>query len=193
MFDPQQSGCSSDRRFQERRSVLKSQSMLLGATMLNVKAMGMMSGSRGAQSSSQTANSAGQGLRRGMIGIMLPHEQFPVPDLVQWGAAAEKAGFDLLATSDHLQPWQANEGHSGEAWVTPGALGEQPRRGWLGPPVTCPSFRYNPAGVAEAFASLSLLYPGRIFLGLGSGEALNEQAATREWPDWGEGWARVVA
>src|ERR1700685_4271642 len=167
MFDPQQSGCSSDRRFQERRSVLKSQSMLLGATMLNVKAMGMMSGSRGAQSSSQTANSAGQGLRRGMIGIMLPHEQFPVPDLVQYGIAAEKAGFDLLATSDHLQPWQSNEGHSGEAWVTYGALSQRTNQVWMGTTVTCPTFRYNPAVIAEAFASMSLLAPGRIFLGVG--------------------------
>jgi F420-dependent hydroxymycolic acid dehydrogenase len=192
MFDPQQSSCSSDRRFQERRNVLKSSAMLLGASMLNGKAMGMMSGGRGAQSSSQTANSAGKGLRRGMIGIMLPHEQFPVPDLVRYGIAAEKAGFDLLATSDHLQPWQSNEGHSGEAWVTYGALSQRTSQVWMGTTVTCPTFRYNPAVVAEAFASMSLLAPGRIFLGVGSGEALNEQAATGVWPNWQERSERLI-
>jgi F420-dependent hydroxymycolic acid dehydrogenase len=131
-------------------------------------------------------------LRKGMLAFMLAHEQFPAPELVRLGAAAENAGFDLLATSDHFQPWQANERHSGEAWVTLGALGQQTRHAWMGPTVTCPTLRYNPAVVAEAFATLSSLYPGRIFLGLGSGEALNEQAATGSWPAWGERWDRLI-
>lgn len=131
-------------------------------------------------------------LSKGMISFMLAHEQFPVPELIRLGSLAERAGFDLLATSDHFQPWQANEGHVGEAWVTLGALGQQTQRVWMGPTVTCPTLRYNPAVVAEAFATLSLLYPGRIFLGLGSGEALNEQAATGEWPAWRERWDRLV-
>ena len=91
-------------------------------------------------------------------------------------------GFGLLATSDHFQPWQANEGHCGSAWVTLGALGGRAPDVWMGTTVTCPTLRYHPAIVAEAFASLALLYPGRIFLGVGSGEALNEQAATGTWP-----------
>ena len=127
-----------------------------------------------------------------MVGFMLAHEQFPVPELVNLGVAAEQAGFDLLATSDHLQPWQANERHAGEAWVTMAALGERTKRVWIGPTVTCPSFRYNPAVVAEAFASLNLLYPGRIFLGIGSGEALNEEAAIGSWPTWSERSERLV-
>jgi TAT-translocated FGD2 family F420-dependent dehydrogenase len=131
-------------------------------------------------------------LRKGMTGFMLAHEQFPVPELVALGVAAEQAGFDLVAASDHFQPWQDNERHSGEAWVTLGALGQKTRRVWMGPTVTCPSFRYNPAVVAEAFASLSVLYPGRIFLGLGSGEALNEQAATGTWPKWQERSERLI-
>jgi hypothetical protein len=102
-----------------------------------------------------------------MVGFMLAHEQFPVPQLVEIGVLAEQAGFDLLATSDHLQPWQSNEGHSGSAWATLAAVGQKTRRVWMGPTVTCPTFRYNPAVVAEAFASLSLLTPGRIFLGIG--------------------------
>ncbi len=123
---------------------------------------------------------------------MLAHEQFPVPELIRLGAAAERAGFDLVATSDHFQPWQTNERHSGQAWVTLGALGQQTQRIWMGTTVTCPTLRYHPAVVAEAFATLSLLYPGRIFLGLGSGEALNEQAATGMWPAWRERWDRLI-
>jgi TAT-translocated FGD2 family F420-dependent dehydrogenase len=127
-----------------------------------------------------------------MIGFMLPHEQFPLPELLELGIAAAQAGFDLLATSDHLQPWQDNEGHSGAAWVTMGALGQRTSKIWMGTTVTCPTFRYHPAVVAEAFASLSLLYPGRIFLGVGSGEALNEEAAVGHWPKWPERSERLI-
>jgi F420-dependent hydroxymycolic acid dehydrogenase len=127
-----------------------------------------------------------------MVGFMLPHEQFRAPQLVELGIAAEQAGFDLLATSDHLQPWQANEGHSGAAWATLGAIGQRTRRVWMGPTVTCPTFRYHPAVVAEAFATLNWLAPGRIFLGIGSGEALNEQAAIGSWPSWAERSGRLI-
>lgn len=96
-------------------------------------------------------------LHKGMLGFMLRHEQFPVPTLVQLGTAASRAGFHLLATSDHLQPWQANEGHAGDAWVTMGAPGAHIPGSWMGTTATCPTLRYNPAVVAEAFASLSLL------------------------------------
>ncbi len=131
-------------------------------------------------------------LQKGLIGFMLPHEQFPVPELVEVGAAAASAGFGLLAASDHFQPWQANQGHSGLAWVTLAATANRVNGAWMGTTVTCPTMRYNAAVVAEAFASLSLLAPGRIFLGLGSGEALNELAATGEWPDWEERWDRLI-
>ena len=127
-----------------------------------------------------------------MVGYMLAHEQFTVSELVNIGGWAKQAGFDLLATSDHLQPWQANEGHCGAAWVTLAAAGERTNPAWIGTTVTCPTLRYNPAVVAEAFASLSLLYPGRVFLGVGSGEALNEEAATGVWPKWPERWERLV-
>jgi TAT-translocated FGD2 family F420-dependent dehydrogenase len=169
------------------------------AAMLNVAAVtGCASGNSGggqpaAGAATGAAPRAAAGpLRRGMIGYMLAHEQFPLPGLVDIGAAAARSGFDLLATSDHFQPWQANEGHSGEAWVTLAALGARAPGPWMGTTVTCPTFRYNPAVVAEAFASLDRLYPGRIFLGVGSGEALNEQAATGEWPRWAERWERLI-
>jgi F420-dependent hydroxymycolic acid dehydrogenase len=131
-------------------------------------------------------------IRSKMVGFMLAHEQFPAPQLVEIGALASRSGFHLLATSDHLQPWQANEGHCGEAWVTLGALGGKATHGWMGTTVTCPTLRYTPPVVAQAFASLSLLYPNRVFLGVGSGEALNEQAATGQWPKWQERWDRLV-
>ncbi len=151
-------------------------------------------GSGGLSAAARTPPAPGTArqLSKGLVAFMLAHEQFPVPELVSLGAAAESAGFDVLATSDHFQPWQANEGHAGLAWVTLGAIGQQTQRVWMGPTVTCPTLRYNPAVVAEAFATLSALYPGRIFLGLGSGEALNEQAATGAWPRWRERWDRLL-
>jgi TAT-translocated FGD2 family F420-dependent dehydrogenase len=127
-----------------------------------------------------------------MVGFMLAHEQFSVAQLIELGIAAEDAGFDLLATSDHLQPWQANQGHSGTAWATIGALSQRTSRVWMGTTVTCPTFRYNPAIVAEAFVTLGSLAPGRIFLGVGSGEALNEQAAIGSWPKWQERSERLI-
>jgi TAT-translocated FGD2 family F420-dependent dehydrogenase len=168
--------------------MLKSAGALLAASAAGLSSTGMAAAPVNHSSSEQRAGA----LRKGMLGFMLAHEQFPVPELIRLGAAAERAGFDLLATSDHFQPWQANERHAGEAWVTLGALGQQTRGVWMGPTVTCPTLRYNPAVVAEAFATLSQLYPGRIFLGLGSGEALNEQAATGLWPAWRERWDRLI-
>ncbi|MDB5396909.1 MAG: TAT-translocated F420-dependent dehydrogenase, family [Rhodospirillales bacterium] len=131
-------------------------------------------------------------LNKRTIGFMLGHEQFTGPQLLEIGESAARAGFGLLATSDHFQPWQTNEGHSGLAWVTMGALGARSGNSWIGTTVTCPTLRYNPAVVAEAFASLSLFYPGRVFLGVGSGEALNELAATGQWPKWQERWDRLI-
>jgi TAT-translocated FGD2 family F420-dependent dehydrogenase len=133
-----------------------------------------------------------KGLHQGMIAFMLAHEQFTVPALLDIGEQAARAGFDMLATSDHFQPWQANEAHSGAAWVTLGALAARVTETWMGTFVTCPTLRYHPSVVAEAFATLSHIHPGRVFLGVGSGEALNEQAATGAWPAWHERWARLA-
>src|ERR1700743_3200624 len=177
-----------------RRNTLKS--ALLAAVCAGLPAANTVTaqGTNGGgttPSGSRAAGHPGQ-LVKGMISFMLAHEQFPVAELVRLGAMAEGAGFDVVATSDHFQPWQANERHAGQAWVTLGALGQRTQHIWMGPTVTCPTLRYNPAVVAEAFATLSVLYPGRIFLGLGSGDALNEQAATGNWPKWGERWERLI-
>ena len=175
-----------------RRNLLKFAAMMAAASPLGVAA---------AQSSAPTTtarpqrNEQGQpsgGIGKGLIGYMLAHEQFRVPELVALGKQAANGGFHLLATSDHLQPWQANEGHSGQAWVTLGALSSQVSRTWMGTTVTCPILRYSPAVVAEAFASMRLLAPGRVFLGVGSGEALNEEAGTGTWPKWQERWDRLI-
>jgi G6PDH family F420-dependent oxidoreductase len=133
-----------------------------------------------------------QAFPRHQIGFTLAHEQFTVPYLINCGVAAEQAGFDVVSLSDHFQPWQANEGHCGSAWITLSALGQRTRQLRMGTSVTCPTFRYPPAVVAEAFATLGLLYPGRVFLGVGSGEALNEHAATGVWPRWPERSERLV-
>src|SRR5579862_1012185 len=190
MFDPRKDP-NFDPPSRARRGMLKSSAMLLGASMFAGESMELMARSGNSVASSERQNENGS-LRRGMIGFMLAHEQFTVPQLLDFGVTAEQAGFDLLAGSDHFQPWQANEGHSGEVWVTYGALGQRTHRIWMGTTVTCPTFRYNPAVVAEAFATLSHLSPGRIFLGVGSGEALNEQAATGMWPKWSERSERLI-
>jgi TAT-translocated FGD2 family F420-dependent dehydrogenase len=126
------------------------------------------------------------------VGFVLSHEQFPAPELVNLGIAAEHAGFDELWTSDHFHPWQDNQGHSGQAWITLAALGQRTRSIPFGTGVTCPSFRYRPAVVAQAFASLAVLSPGRVFLGLGSGEALNEVPAGGGWDDASGRFERMV-
>ena len=167
----------------ERRELLKWTATLAGAALLPSAAL--------AQEAPRNATGTKDFTSR-MIGFVLAQEQFPVTELLPLGAMAVKAGFDLLATSDHFQPWQANEGSSGQAWITLGALGSQAGSAWMGTHVTCPTLRYNPAVVAEAFATLDRLYPGRIFLGVGSGEALNEQAATGIWPPWQERWDRLI-
>ena len=85
----------------------------------------------------------------------------------------------MVWTSDHLQPWQDNQGHlarPGSPWPP---WVQRTSRLLLGTGVTCPTYRYRPAIVAEAFASLALLSPGRVFLGTGTGEALNEKAGRR--------------
>ncbi len=175
-----------------------SRRQLLKSTPAVLTAAGAMIGPALAQPRSgstqqQNASARVADLRNSnIVGYMLAHEQFPVPELVQIGSDAAQAGFGALATSDHLQPWQANEGHSGQAWVTLGSVGSRAPSSWIGTTVTCPTMRYNPAVVAEGFASLSLLYPGRVFLGVGSGEALNEEAAIGGWPKWPERWERLV-
>ncbi len=140
----------------------------------------------------ERTNQSDPGHRRPIIGFVLSAEQFRVDELVELAPAAEQAGFDAVWTSDHFQPWQDNQGHASHAWVTLAATGQRTQRILMGTGVTCPTYRYNPAIVAEAFASLGILAPGRVFLGVGSGEALNEAASGGGWGDFKERNERVV-
>ncbi|MEX0800712.1 MAG: TIGR03557 family F420-dependent LLM class oxidoreductase [Dehalococcoidia bacterium] len=125
------------------------------------------------------------------IGYVLAHEQFSPGDLVEFAVAAEEAGFEGLWASDHFHPWQENQGHCGQAWITLAAMGQRTARARLGTGVTCPIYRYHPAVVAQAFATLGSLYPGRVFLGLGTGEAVNELPGGGAWGPYRERHARL--
>jgi coenzyme F420-dependent glucose-6-phosphate dehydrogenase len=109
------------------------------------------------------------------------HEQFRPSELLQHAKLAEEAGFDGVACSDHFQPWW-EPGQSGHAWPWLGAVGASTRRVKLGTAVTPAVRRYHPALVAQMFATLEELFPGRAFLGYGSGESLNESPFGYDWP-----------
>ncbi|OBR98872.1 F420-dependent hydroxymycolic acid dehydrogenase [Mycobacterium gordonae] len=126
------------------------------------------------------------------VGFVLSHEQFRTDQLVAQAQAAEQAGFQYVWASDHLQPWQDNQGHSMFPWLTLALVGNSTSRISFGTGVTCPTYRYHPATVAQAFASLAILSPGRVFLGLGTGERLNEQAATNTYGNYAERHDRLV-
>lgn len=113
------------------------------------------------------------------------HEMFPPSELLAQAQAASEAGFDGLGGSDHFQPWWP-DGESGHAWVWLGAVGQAIPRLPIGTGVTALVHRYHPAVVAQAFMSLEELFPGRVFLGAGSGEALNEVPCGADWPAIGE-------
>jgi TAT-translocated FGD2 family F420-dependent dehydrogenase len=126
------------------------------------------------------------------IGFHAAAEQFAPGEIVEFAVAAEADGFDGLSISDHLHPWQDNQGHAAHAWVTLAAIGQRTQRLVVGTAVTCPSYRYHPGQIAHAFATLGALYPGRVFLGLGTGEALNEQPFGNGWGPYRERAARLT-
>jgi coenzyme F420-dependent glucose-6-phosphate dehydrogenase len=116
--------------------------------------------------------------------VQLATEQFPPSELVEQAIEAERAGFDAVNVSDHFQPWW-EPGHSGQAWTLLGAICYATERVGVGTGVTAPVYRYNPAVVAQFAATVEELSPGRGFLGIGSGEALNEVPCGMDWPDTG--------
>jgi coenzyme F420-dependent glucose-6-phosphate dehydrogenase len=117
--------------------------------------------------------------------VQLATEQFPPSALVEQAVEAERAGFDAVNVSDHYQPWW-EPGHSGQAWTLLGAICHATERVGVGTGVTAPVYRYNPAVVAQFAATVEELSPGRAFLGIGSGEALNESPCGMDWPDTAE-------
>jgi F420-dependent hydroxymycolic acid dehydrogenase len=138
-----------------------------------------------------TYRKGGMSERKLSIGFVLSQEQFPTRELLDLGVEAEAAGFDEVWASDHFHPWQDNQGHAGHAWITLAALSQRTNRITIGTGVTCPTYRFRPADVAHAFATLSGLAPGRIFLGVGTGEALNEIPSGGGWGPYRERAARL--
>lgn len=120
------------------------------------------------------------------IGYAAHHEQYSPTQLLENAVRAEQGGFDSIWTSDHFHPWVHTNSQCGFAWVWMASAAERTKRVKIGTAVTCPTLRYNPAIVAQAFATLGSLYPDRIFLGLGTGEALNEMPVGCEWPSFKE-------
>ncbi len=125
------------------------------------------------------------------LGYKASAEQFPPQRLLDLAVAAEAAGFDSVWTSDHFQPWRHTDGHAPNALVWLGAASQATSRVTLGTSVLTPSFRYNPAVVAQAVSTLGCLAPGRVILGVGTGESMNEVPVGIDWPDQKERFARL--
>jgi len=110
-------------------------------------------------------------------------EQFGPRELLDFSVLAEQLGLEIVAVSDHFQPWRHHGGHGPASLVWLGALAERTERALLGTSVLTPTMRYHPSVVAQACGTLACLAPGRVFLGVGTGEAMNETPATgAEWP-----------
>ena len=127
------------------------------------------------------------------LGYKASAEQFAPRELVEIAVAAEAHGMESVAVSDHFQPWRHEGGHAPFSLSWMAAVGERTSTIKIGTSVMTPTFRYNPAVVAQAFATMGVLYPGRIFLGVGTGEALNEIATgwKGDWPEFKERIGRL--
>ena len=125
------------------------------------------------------------------LGYKASAEQFGPRQLLDFAVAAEANGFDSVFVSDHFQPWRHSDGHAPFAFAWLAAAGERTGKVALGTSVVTPTFRYHPAIVAQAFGTLGSLHPGRMILGVGTGEHLNEGALGIEWPDNKERFARL--
>ncbi|HWH97203.1 MAG TPA: glucose-6-phosphate dehydrogenase (coenzyme-F420) [Pseudolysinimonas sp.] len=131
------------------------------------------------------------------LGYKASAEQFAPRELVEIAVAAEQHGMESVAVSDHFQPWRHEGGHAPFSLTWMAAVGERTSKIRIGTSVMTPTFRYNPAVLAQAFATMGVLYPDRIFLGVGSGEALNEiatgfqGAGEQVWPEFKERFARL--
>ncbi|MFB2556890.1 TIGR03557 family F420-dependent LLM class oxidoreductase [Herbiconiux liangxiaofengii] len=116
------------------------------------------------------------------IGFVAALEQMPPREAVDLAEYAENKGFSGIMASDHFQPWVPRQGESSFVWNVLSAVGER-TRGDFGPGVTSPSYRWHPAMVAQASATMAAMYPGRHWLGIGSGEAINEHVVGGYWPE----------
>jgi coenzyme F420-dependent glucose-6-phosphate dehydrogenase len=125
------------------------------------------------------------------LGYKASAEQFAPGELLDYACLAEQLGWDSVFISDHFQPWRHTDGHAPFSMAWLGALGARTERIVIGTSVLTPTFRYHPAIVAQAFGTLGALFPGRVVLGLGTGESLNEiPSCAMPWPDRKERTAR---
>jgi coenzyme F420-dependent glucose-6-phosphate dehydrogenase len=115
-------------------------------------------------------------------GYALSSEEHAPADLVANAAAAEEAGFEFASISDHFHPWVSAQGHGPFVWSVLGSIASATDTMRVGIGVTCPTVRIHPAVIAQAAATTSLLFDGRFFLGVGTGEALNEHVLGHRWP-----------
>jgi coenzyme F420-dependent glucose-6-phosphate dehydrogenase len=128
-----------------------------------------------------------------VLGYKASAEQFGPRELLGLSVHAEELGLDAIAVSDHFQPWRHQGGHGPAVLPWLGALGQRTERALLGTSVLTPTMRYHPSMIAQAFATLGCLTPRRVFLGVGTGEAMNETPATGgEWPAGKERRARLA-
>jgi coenzyme F420-dependent glucose-6-phosphate dehydrogenase len=125
------------------------------------------------------------------LGYKASAEQFGPVQLLEFAEAAEREGFESVFISDHFQPWRHTDGHAPFSFSWLAAAGQRTQRVTLGTSVATPTFRYHPAVVAHAFGTLGCLSPGRIILGVGTGEHLNEGPLGITWPDSKERFARL--
>jgi coenzyme F420-dependent glucose-6-phosphate dehydrogenase len=117
------------------------------------------------------------------LGYALSAEEHPPLDLVRYAAAAEEAGFAYALVSDHFHPWVDKQGHSAFVWSVIGGIAQATEHLRLGTGVTCPTIRIHPAIIAQAAATAAAMLPGRFFLGVGTGENLNEHVLGDRWPE----------
>jgi coenzyme F420-dependent glucose-6-phosphate dehydrogenase len=126
------------------------------------------------------------------LGYKASAEQFGPNELLEFSILAEARGFDSVFISDHFQPWRHTGGHAPFSMAWMGALGARTSRIVMGTSVLTPTFRYQPSVVAQAFGTLGVMFPGRVILGVGTGESLNEVPATGlPWPEPKERTARL--
>jgi coenzyme F420-dependent glucose-6-phosphate dehydrogenase len=117
------------------------------------------------------------------LGYKLTSEEFSARELVRQARAAEEHGFAFGLISDHYHPWTDRQGHSPFVWAVIGGIAATTRSLVVGTAVTCPTFRIHPAIIAQAAATAASMMPGRFFLGVGTGENLNEHILAERWPE----------
>jgi G6PDH family F420-dependent oxidoreductase len=117
-----------------------------------------------------------------IVGYWASQEQYSMHDLTKFVNEAESRGFNTCLTSDHFHPWWHDNGYGNFTWVWLATAAAKTKRMEFVTGVTAAVYRYNPAIIAQAFASLDVLYPGRIGLGIGTGEAMNEVPVGFDWP-----------